>query len=460
VDDALKITSITTDVGVICREWIEEAFELKSKSAFETVEESLRGILPDPSGFYQTVITFNPWSDRSWLKSEFFDEDTRRPHTRSFTTTYKDNPWLNDDYVASLQDMVKRNPNRARVAVYGDWGIAEGLVFDGLFEQRDFSMEEIASLPKAVGLDFGFKHDPTAGEFMAIDQQNRVVYIYDEFYQQGMLTQQIAEAIGQHKGYGLQITADSAEQRLISELSGVYGVPNIIGAGKGKDSVSQGIQYMQSYHFVVHPRVKGLLEEFNTYVYSKDKFGNWTNTPEDANNHACLTGDTLVETTNGSEPISELVGKSGNVYSLDTETGNVVVDEFSNVFKTREHAAVYEIELEDGRTVKATADHKFLTQNGWKELADLTEDDEIISIAPQSSRLPKGVKIKSIKFSGYEDVYDMYVKNHHNFAVNGGFIVHNCDAFRYAMEPFMFRTAGHYMSNQERIQTIKNLGLR
>lgn len=320
MDDALKITSITTDVGVICREWIEEAYELKSKSSFETVEESLRGILPDPSGFYQTVITFNPWSDRSWLKSEFFDEDTRRPHTRSFTTTYTDNPWLNDDYVASLQDMVKRNPNRARVAVYGDWGIAEGLVFDGLFEQRDFSMEDIATLPKAVGLDFGFKHDPTAGEFIAIDQQNRVVYIYDEFYQQGMLTQQIAEAIGQHKGYGLQITADSAEQRLISELSGVYGVPNIVGAGKGKDSVSQGIQYMQSYHFVVNPRVKGLLEEFNTYVYSKDKFGNWTNTPVDANNHAI-------------------------------------------------------------------------------------------------------------------------------------------DALRYAMEPFMFRTAGHYMSNQERIQTIKNLGL-
>ena len=80
--------------------------------------------------------------------------------------------------------------------------------------------------------------------------------------------------------------------------------------------------------------------------------------------------------------------------------------------------------------------------------------------APQNSRLSKGVKIKSIKFVGYEDVYDMYVKNHHNFAVNGGFIVHNCDALRYALEPFMFRTAGHYMSNQERIQTIKNLGLR
>ena len=43
-------------------------------------------------------------------------------------------------------------------------------------------------------------------------------------------------------------------------------------------------------------------------------------------------------------------------------------------------------------------------------------------VVPQSSRLPKGVKIKSIRFSGYEDVYDMYVKNHHNFAVNGGLL--------------------------------------
>jgi phage terminase large subunit len=321
MDDPLKITSIQVEYGTLCRVWYEEAYELRSESAFETVEESIRGIIDDRDGFYQSILTFNPWSDRHWLKGRFFDHGSQHKRVRSFTTTYKDNYWLDHDYVESLEEMVTRNPNRARVAVFGEWGIAEGLVFDGLFEQRDFSMDEIATLPKAVGLDFGFKHDPTAGEFIAIDQQNRTVYIYDEFYQQGMLTQQIAEAIGQHKGYGLQITADSAEQRLISELSGVYGVPNIIGAGKGKDSVSQGIQYMQSYHFVVHPRVKGLLEEFNTYVYSKDKFDNWTNTPVDANNHAI-------------------------------------------------------------------------------------------------------------------------------------------DGLRYALEPFMFRTAGHYMSNQERIQTIKNLGLR
>ncbi|WP_268914011.1 hypothetical protein [Lentilactobacillus sp. SPB1-3] len=45
---------------------------------------------------------------------------------------------------------------------------------------------------------------------------------------------------------------------------------------------------------------------------------------------------------------------------------------------------------------------------------------------------PVGVKVKSIKYIGHEDVYNMEVENHHNFSVNGGFIVHNCaDAMRY-----------------------------
>lgn len=56
---------------------------------------------------------------------------------------------------------------------------------------------------------------------------------------------------------------------------------------------------------------------------------------------------------------------------------------------------------------------------------------------PLSSAI-KGVKVKSVKFAGYEDVYNMEVDNHHNFAVNGGFIVHNCmDALRYAVRQYM-----------------------
>lgn len=50
----------------------------------------------------------------------------------------------------------------------------------------------------------------------------------------------------------------------------------------------------------------------------------------------------------------------------------------------------------------------------------------------------KTEKIKKIKKIGKFDVYNMEVKDHHNFAVNGGFIVHNCvDALRYALNKYI-----------------------
>ena len=39
-------------------------------------------------------------------------------------------------------------------------------------------------------------------------------------------------------------------------------------------------------------------------------------------------------------------------------------------------------------------------------------------------------KVKGIYPLNNEDVYNMEVENHHNYSVNGGFILHNCDSLR------------------------------
>ncbi|SFC23946.1 phage terminase, large subunit, PBSX family, partial [Fructobacillus durionis] len=160
MDDPLKITSISAENGYLCRAWWEEAYELKSKEDFQTVVESLRGQLPD-GGYYQHILTFNPWSERHWLKEEFFDEETRRNGVLSFTTTYKNNSHLDQQFIDNMMELKKRNPNRARVAVDGEWGIAEGLVFEGLFELENFDISKVQGR-HIMGLDFGFTHDPTA----------------------------------------------------------------------------------------------------------------------------------------------------------------------------------------------------------------------------------------------------------------------------------------------------------
>lgn len=45
----------------------------------------------------------------------------------------------------------------------------------------------------------------------------------------------------------------------------------------------------------------------------------------------------------------------------------------------------------------------------------------------------KGAKIRSIKPVGFEPVYNMYVENTNCYSVNGGLILHNCDAVRYVL---------------------------
>lgn len=53
----------------------------------------------------------------------------------------------------------------------------------------------------------------------------------------------------------------------------------------------------------------------------------------------------------------------------------------------------------------------------------------------QNKRDYKKIQIVSIEFVGYEDVYNMEVPEFHNFAVNGGIIVHNCiDSLRYCTQ--------------------------
>jgi len=50
----------------------------------------------------------------------------------------------------------------------------------------------------------------------------------------------------------------------------------------------------------------------------------------------------------------------------------------------------------------------------------------------------KFAKVKSIRYIGKQDVYNMEVQGHHNFSVNGGLIVHNSiDAVRYGCEDDM-----------------------
>ncbi|MBF2336178.1 PBSX family phage terminase large subunit [Staphylococcus epidermidis] len=285
LDDPLKITSITVENGILCWAWFEEAYQIETFDKFSTVVESIRGSIDDSDFFKQITVTFNPWSERHWLKPTFFDEDTKLNNTFSYTTTYRVNEWLDEVDIARYEDLYRTNPRRARIVCDGDWGVAEGLVFEN-FEVKEFEWVKKLKEKQVVahGSDFGFTQDPTTLISTIVDLKNKELWIYDEHYQRGMLTDEIYQMYLDKGLKNAKIIADSAEKRLITEIKR-KGISNLKPSIKGQGSIMQGVQFIQGFKIYVHPTCEHTIEELNTYTFDQDKDGNWLNKPIDANNH-------------------------------------------------------------------------------------------------------------------------------------------------------------------------------
>jgi phage terminase, large subunit, PBSX family len=289
LDDPLKLTSITVAQGYLNFVWIEEAFQIEKQEMFETLEESIRGILPSHL-FHQITLSFNPWSEDHWLRKRFYNDTYDREYTDdliyAITTDYTMNEFLDEVTLKRFEEMKIKRPNRFRVAGLGEWGIAEGLVYNN-WEVLEFDPVKLLrsdfSLEAAFGLDFGFTNDPSAFIAVIVDLRNKRLFIFDEFYKKRLLNNEIAEEI-KIRGYSKdEITADCAEAKSIEEIRS-YGISRIKQSSKGKGSVNQGIQYIQQFDIYVHPKCTNTIMEFKNYVW-EEKNGITLNKAADNYNH-------------------------------------------------------------------------------------------------------------------------------------------------------------------------------
>ena len=230
------------------------------------------------------------------------------------------------------------------------------------------------------GMDFGFSVDPAAMvELCFLDEHT--IYIHNEVYKTGLLPNDYIQTI--EKEFGLSAKkahwfADCARPDSIAQLR--FDGLRIEGAPKGKGSIESGIEYLKSKKIIIHPRCTNMVYEAYNYKYKIDKnSGNITTDIVDACNH-CLVGETLIDTENGPTRIDEIVGKEGKTWSYNEETKQKELNNFFDVRMTQENVEIYEIELEDGRTIKGTANHPVLTQRGWINIEFIENDDTILSI--------------------------------------------------------------------------------
>ena len=271
LDDPEKIKSITDITDVICEEcteFTEEDVDQLNLRIRASVKEST------------VTMMLNPISKTSWIYKRYFAEDAVVPDdTFILSTTYKDNPFLPEAYVRSLENMIHTNETYYRIYALGEWTSLNKKVYTNWRVEKF----ELPAGDLLVGLDFGFVNDPTA--LVASILHEDKLYIFDEHYQRGMLNEDIAEMIKEHGFSKSVVIGDSAEPKSIQEIKKL-GIGKIKASTKGKDSVRDGIQKLQAYEIIVHPKCTHIIEELENYTWKKDKYsGEYTNEPVDEFNH-------------------------------------------------------------------------------------------------------------------------------------------------------------------------------
>ena len=159
----------------------------------------------------------------------------------------------------------------------GGWrDAAEGVIYEG-WGLGAFNY----NLPSCYGLDFGFD-DPDALVRVAVDQKQKIIYIKEELYKNGLGSDTLAEVLENICGNSGLIIADAAHKRLINDL--YHKGLNIRRCKKGAGSVVRRIKTIQGYTIIVEPGSKNVIKALSNYVWHDKRSGvprhEWSHIPD------------------------------------------------------------------------------------------------------------------------------------------------------------------------------------
>lgn len=225
MDKPAKLKSLN-GVSIV---WIEECSEVKYAGFKEIL-----GRLRHPTMSNHIILSTNPVSKGNWCYKYFFqdkkarvsvldDEELYRERIMVVGKTYyhhstvDDNYFVPQDYVEQLDDLKTHDPDLHRIARYGRFGVNGRLVFPQFEVQPE---EKVSEAMRAVenpieknGMDFGFVTSYNAVVRMLIDHDEKILYLYDEYYSRDKTDPEIAKDIEKWKD--IIIKADCAEPKAI-----------------------------------------------------------------------------------------------------------------------------------------------------------------------------------------------------------------------------------------------------
>lgn len=225
MDKPAKLKSLN-GVSIV---WIEECSEVK----YDGFKEIL-GRLRHPTLSNHIILSANPVSKGNWCYKYFFqnkkehifildDEELYKKriiikgNTYYHHSTVDDNFFVPEDYICQLDELQVHDPDLYRVARKGRFGVNGRLV---LPQFEVWPQDRVRGAMRAVknpieknGMDFGFVTSYNAVVRMLIDQDEKILYLYDEYYSRDKTDPEIAAAIEKWKD--ILIKADCAEPKAI-----------------------------------------------------------------------------------------------------------------------------------------------------------------------------------------------------------------------------------------------------
>lgn len=199
-------------------------------------------------------------------------------------SNYKDNPYFPEVLRKEMEYDQRRDSEKYEHIWLGAYEQhAEARVF------KNFRIEEFETPEDTFfyyGCDWGFSIDPSV--MVRCWVNDRTLYVDREVYEIGVEIDHLPaffDKLDNAKAREWISTADSARPETISYMQR-HGYPRMDAAVKGKDSVKEGVIFLQGFDIVIHPRCVQTATEFRLYSYKKDKLTDKV-TPllEDKKNH-------------------------------------------------------------------------------------------------------------------------------------------------------------------------------
>jgi phage terminase large subunit len=270
LEDVERLKSISYPGGSGILERI--IFEESSEGNFDSFSQLLIRFRGQSKNYFQFTLLLNPVSIKNWVKTELWDSvefDIYRHHS-----TFRDNPFLDENYEHTLLSFKSSNPNFFEIYANGNWGIAEGRVFNNTEALPfPFDINNIDDSEILAGIDWGFNH-PTALCLSVI--RDGCLYTYDELIAYETTNKEYLDMVIEYDFIpkNLKVVYDSEDPARGKEFvnHGFSFVP----AKKGKGSVLRTIDYIKSFHrwYIDPNRCPRLLQEVEQYSWRKDKDGN------------------------------------------------------------------------------------------------------------------------------------------------------------------------------------------